>query len=50
MPSFLELSFTKAPVFIAVVFVLVNFIVTEGPSLNDNSNVERLFVGWNLYF
>ena len=50
VPSSLESSSTKAPVLIAVVFVLAVFIVTEGPPLNDNGNVERLLVGWNLYF
>ena len=50
VPSSLESSFTKAPVLITVVFVLTVFIITEGPSLNDNGNVKRLFVGWNLYF
>ena len=50
MPFFLESSSTKAFVLITVVFVLTVFIVTEGPPLNDDGDVERLFVGWNLYF
>ena len=50
VPFSLESSSTKAPVLIAVVFVLTVFIVTKGPLLNDNGDVERLLVGWNLYF
>ena len=45
MPSSLESSSTKAPVLIAVVFVLAVFIITKGFPLNDDGNVKRLLIG-----